>query len=241
MSEIWQTCLVFITEEEGRIEATYLEEPMVIFKLLKVTVNFHLLMCDPVECSENNFSDDIAEINQLIYVNAFEHISENSYDKVTSMNCVHTKTCPAITEKKERMSINLEIRPLVRLFRKTSASPPPQASLGKEAIHQSPKQNAIGKEENQLETKTKVKQTTDQRDISQFRTRTNVKFSSSPSIYTQEKPSYKSYSKYERPRYTPVLPRSFMFSSYNLTARARSEFRERSIPVGRRSYVSLYS
>ena len=103
MSEIWQTCLVFITEEEGRIEATYLEEPMVIFKLLKVTVNFHLLMCDPVECSENNFSDDIAEINQLIYVNAFEHISENSYDKVTSMNCVHTKTCPAITEKKEKM------------------------------------------------------------------------------------------------------------------------------------------
>ena len=209
VTEIWQTCFLLSTEEEVRTEATQLVEPMVIFKLMIVTVNTPLIVCHPVQCSEDNMLNETIDIDQLEYMSAKEKHSANTYDTVTEVICVDTKTCPENTQKKERESIEMEVRSLVRLYRKPSPSPPRQTMYKKENYLPCPKGR--------------------------------IKFSTSTALYTPAKPCYENYRKTECPRDNPSSARSSLSSSFNIlaTARARSEFREKSI--GKRTKrVSLY-
>ena len=160
----------------------------------------------------------------------------NTYDTVTKVTCVDSKSCPAKIQKKERKCINFEIRPLVRLYRKSSPSPPPPTQLAYRKESTPPCQNP---RETKKENPRKTDLPVNQPKISQNETcKATSIFFTSTALFTPAKPSYENFSKYGGSRYKLKSAGSSLFSSYNLTARARSEFRERS--SGRRSYVSLY-
>ena len=116
---------MFNSDEEGRIDATYLEEPMVIFKLLKAFVNTLPLMCDPVECSENNVCDTATDIEQLEYKSAEQNASTNSFDTVKKIIRVNTMVCPEKQQKNENISISIDTQQIVRRYSKQSSSSPP--------------------------------------------------------------------------------------------------------------------
>ena len=246
----WQDCSPFATEEYNPTEAEELMEPHVIFKLLRVTVNKPIIVGDPVELCDTNVGEEVKEISEIRYTNAEEKLNEITYDKVTKVTNVVIKNCPEKIQKKEskeREIIHMEIRPLVRLFRKTSPSPAtPQNKTTSQEVRPPyvPRTKAEIPEEIEPPSKASYSRKLSYTEIP----KSTIKFSTSTALYTPAKPSYENYSKpenltkYEPQRYRPKsLARSSLFSSYNLTARARSEFRERSIPMGRRSYVPLYS
>ena len=164
---------------------------------------------------------------------------------VSKLSKIQIHNCPSETKRKEvkeKEVMYSEIRPLVRLFRKTSPDPPSQ-----QVSESQPVQNKTKEISREVDSPVRVPH---YRKYSQVDTpKSSIKFSTSTALYTPPKPSLQNYSKpdnslnYGKAR-GGSLARSSLFSTYNLTnltARARSEFRERSIPVGRRNYVSLYS
>jgi len=240
--QTWLEATEINCEDYSPTLAEELMEPLVIFKKYRAGVTIVLVVSDPMECCEDNMVETVKDSSDICEENARMDTYHITYDTVDNVSQLQTHNCPAKTEKKivkEREELYSEIRPLVRLFRKTSPDPPQQ--------HFSEPEPSKHKEKPELDSPA---------DISKYRRKyshtetpkSSIKFSTSTALYTPPKPSLQNYAKpdssFEYGKQThrgSSLARSSLFSTYNLTARARSEFRERSIPVGRRSYVSLYS
>ena len=242
MLQTWVEATDIDCEDYSPTMAEELMEPMVIFKKYRAGMNIVLVVSYPMDCCEDNVAETVEDNSEVCEENARIDTYHSSYNTVNKTSQIQTHTCPVKTEKKvvkEKEELYTEIRPLVRLFRKTSPDPPQQHFSEPEPLKQKEK----------LELDSPAEMSKYRRKYSQTEPpKSSIKFSTSTALYSPPKPSLKNYSKpdnsltYGNQKYRGnSLARSSLFSTYNLTARARSEFRERSIPVGRRSYVSLYS
>ena len=246
VTQQWQEAPHLDTAEFNPTTAEQLMEPQVIFKKHRAGVRKAVVVNHPEEGSERSEIEEVKNTCDVLYLHAIITKCEISYHMITKVSCVQSHTCPAKIEKKvvaEKEIPHMEIRPLVRLFRKSSPSPPPEHK------HQPPSNKPKEKPKVFPETELPANMSNYRKHSYTENRKPSIKFSTSTALYTPPKPSLENYSKPDNSlkhgnmKYRPTsLARSSLFSSYNLTARARSEFRERSIPViGRRGYVSLYS
>lgn len=142
-------------------EANELLEPEVIFKLSRIVINVNIIISFPVV---HLLPDErCQEISKLHLESVVEGKEKNYLQKpklLPKLNCIF---CPK--SQKESTKVYAEIRPLVRLYRKSSPSPTRQSKPEVEPFN--------WRKYVQNESK-----------------RPNIKFSTSTALYSPPKPSY---------------------------------------------------
>ena len=247
VKQIWQPASVLICEGFNPVKAEGLMEPHVIFKLLKALVNKPLIICDPVLKENKEKVEEVEIPEDLAYFNAKAVDSEVIHKFCASVIKVTVKNCPlpTTTQRKEeiRKEIHIEIRPIVRLFKKSSPSPEREAK--KKSMTTVVNETDEANKTNRLTTTSsplRQKKLTDSNNQNVNSSKFSASYSSSKEGFFEKSRKMDSVRSFKYQEYRSKDPlRSSILSSYNLTPRARSEFRERSTPFRGRSYVSLYS
>lgn len=191
----WQTASQWTVEyDQSLAEANQLMEPEVIFKLSRIFATIIIIISN--ENVHDIPSERTSDIFEEVYFSATERYEDNYLERLTSAPRIETRTCER--EKKQIVKEYAEIRPLVRLFRRSSPD--------------------------RRETKPSEPSFNWRQYVSTETRRPSIKFSTSTALYTPPKPSYDNIRSSGSPNPRETHPRERAGGR----ARAKTEFGDRS-------------
>ena len=231
--DLWQNASVIELEDYPIVQAQEHVEPLVIFKLLTAFVTCLSIICQPQETYEDVLEEEVIIEQNVFWQQAYEQITEVHCDQFSKVNNLAIHSCPStIPKEKEKQEIEINIRPVVRLFKKNSASPPCKKQDSPPLIR---------KQRPRVETAEEVPMSYQRRRRVTFPQppKQSITFSTTTALYKPPAPSIAAYKVTEEPRRQITMGKSTLINTQ--TRRARTEFQERSSPIYRGISVSLFS